>query len=396
MYSYLAQGTILHLGHSPYQNAPSLLATLGHQHVLDAVSPFWRGTTAPYGPLFLGLMSVVAGAAGSHLVAGVLLTRLIELVGLALLAVSVPRLARALGTEPRKALWLALISPLVMLQLVAAGHNDLLMVGLLATGVAYALRGRPLIGIAICALAGTIKVPALAGALFIAVAWGREERGRAEQLRFALAAAGVTVGVLGVVTLVTGVGFGWLSTSVFSTPAKVRLAITPATGIGYTVAALLSDVGIAVSAHRLEDTLGVVAAGVTALGGVVLVCRVRISKLVVLLGALLLIAAAGGPVAWPWYFAWGLILIAAVRGVPGSAALAVAVALSAFLVKPSGTLALPLGSAPAVVAVYLLIAAAAAWRSWRRRRDRHAPGSGDGRRVPGSPPVRDGAPSLVR
>ena len=44
-----------------------------------------------------------------------------------------------------------------------------------------------------------------------------------------------------------------------------------------------------------------------------------------------------------------------------------ALALSVFLVKPGGILALPLGSAPAVVAVYVAIAAAA-WHV-RRRRD---------------------------
>src|ERR1700759_156233 len=78
IYSYLAQGLILHLGHSPYHTAPAALAGLGHQHVLDAVSPFWRHTTAPYGPLFLGLLSLVAGVVGHHLVAGGLLARGVE------------------------------------------------------------------------------------------------------------------------------------------------------------------------------------------------------------------------------------------------------------------------------------------------------------------------------
>ena len=173
--------------------------------MLDAVSPFWRHTTAPYGPLFLGLLSLVAAAVGDHLVAGVLLARLLELAGAALLAVYVPRLARSMGSDGRRALWLALLSPLVTLELVAAGHNDLLMVGLLAAGVAYALDGRPLLGVAICALAATVKVPALAGAAFIAVAWGREELGRAAQVRFMATAALLAVAVLGAVTLLAGV-----------------------------------------------------------------------------------------------------------------------------------------------------------------------------------------------
>ncbi|HEY2318432.1 MAG TPA: polyprenol phosphomannose-dependent alpha 1,6 mannosyltransferase MptB [Solirubrobacteraceae bacterium] len=371
VYSYLAQGTILALGHSPYHTAPAALAGLGHPHVLAAVSPFWRHTTAPYGPLFLGLVALITAIVGSHLVAGVLLTRALELIGAVLLAIYVPRLARSLGTDARRALWLGLLSPLVTLELLAAGHNDLLMAGMLVAGVAYALDGRPLLGVAICALAATVKVPALAGAAFIAVAWGREELGRGAAARFMARAGVIALAVLGAVTLVTGVGVAWLSSGLFSTPAKVRLAITPATGVGYTLASLLSDVGIDVSHRGLEGVLGVVGFVLVALAGAVLLYRVRIGRLVASLGAFLLIAAAGGPAAWPWYFVWGLSLVCALRAAQRSLALALAIAVSVFAVKPNGILALPLPSAPAVVAVYLLIAAAV-W--WGRRRRREAPG----------------------
>jgi hypothetical protein len=384
VYSYLAQGLILHLGHSPYHTAPAALGGLGHQHVLDAVSPFWRHTTAPYGPLFLGLLSLIAAVVGPHLIAGVLLARGLELIGAALLAVYIPRLARSMGTDARRALWLGLASPLVTLELIAAGHNDLLMVGMLVAGVAYALDGRPLLGVAICALAATVKVPALAGAAFIAVAWGREELGRAAQARFLAAAGAIAVLVLAVVTLVAGVGVDWLSTSLFSTPAKVRLAITPATGLGYTVASLLSDVGLGVSHRGLEGAFGVIGFALTAVTGAIMLVRVRVSRLVPWLGAFLVIAAAGGPAAWPWYFIWGLALLCTLRAPQRSAGLALAIAVSVFVVKPNGILALPLQSAPAVVLVYALIAAAVWRQGRRRRRERSAPA-----------PVREGASSAL-
>jgi len=383
VYSYLAQGLILHLGHSPYHTAPAALAGLGHQHALDAVSPFWRHTTAPYGPLFLGLVSLITAAVGSHLVAGVLLTRLLELAGAALLAVYVPRLARSMGSDGRRALWLALLSPLVTLQLLLAGHNDLLMVGMLAAGVSYALDGRPMLGIVICAAAATVKVPALAGAAFIAVAWGREEPGRHGPIRFMGGAALLALAVLGVVTLVAGVGVDWLSTSLFSTPAKVRLAITPATGLGYTAASLLSDIGIGVSHRGLEGVFGVVGFGLTAVTGAVLLYRVRVRQVVPWLGAFLVIAAAGGPAAWPWYFIWGLALLAALRAVQRSTALAVAICVSVFVVKPNGILALSLHTAPAVVIAYVLIGAAV-WQHGRRRR-----------RHPGRAPMAEGSPKAL-
>jgi hypothetical protein len=370
VYSYLAQGTILHLGASPYHDAPGVLIGLGRAHVFESVSPFWRHTTAPYGPLFLELMSLIVGITGTHLIAGVLLTRGLELIGVALLAIYVPRLTRALGTDERRALWLVLLSPLLALELVSPAHNDVLMIGLLVAGVAFALEGRPLSGIAVCALAATIKIPALAGAVFIAVAWAREERGRSARLRFGLYAALVAALVLGAVTVASGVGVSWISTALFSTPAKVRLAITPATGVGWTVSALLRDLGVGTSSHGVEHAFGAVTLAITAVTGLVLLYRVRIPKLVLYLGAFLLIAAAGGPAAWPWYFAWGLVLIAGCRAPQRSLGLAVAIAVSVFAVRPDGTLVLPLHSAPAVLGAYGLVGLAVWYRRRRRGGDR--------------------------
>jgi alpha-1,6-mannosyltransferase len=390
VYSYLAQGTILHLGFNPYHDTPAVLSSHGAAHVLGAVSPFWRHTTAPYGPLFLGLVSVIVAITGSHLIAGALLIRAVELVGLVLLAVYVPRLARSLGTDPARALWLALLSPLVALELVSAGHNDILMVGLLAAGVALALDGRPLAGIAICALAATIKVPALAGAAFIAVAWARAEASRSDQVRFLLTAGAIAVAVLAAVSVVTGLGVSWISSGVFSAPAKVRLAITPATGLGWTAASLLHDVGVGVGTRSLESAFGGVAAAVTVAVGLVTLYRTRVPNLVVMLGTFLFVAAAGGPAAWPWYFAWGLVVVSACPGPQRSVALAVALALSAFLVKPGGILALPIDTAPAVLALYALIAIAALYSRRHRGGDSGAAGRS-------SHPVADGRPSaLVR
>ncbi len=363
LYSYLAQGTILHLGHNPYHVPPTVLDGLGQPHVLAAVSPFWRHTTAPYGPLFLELVSLIVGVAGSHLVAAVLLARALELAGLVLLAVFVPRLSRALGTDARRGLWLTVASPLTALGLVASGHNDLLMAGMLAAGVAVALEGRPLYGIAVCALAATIKVPALVGAVFIAVAWARTADDRAAAVRLLASAVVVAAAVLAAVTLASGVGVSWLSSSVFSTPAKVRLAITPGTNVGYTLAGVLHAVGISVSSRGMESACGDVAFAAAVVIGLVALSRVRVGRLVGVLGLVLMAAAAGGPAAWPWYLTWGLALVAAARGAQRSRPLVAALVVSAFLVKPSGVLAVPLGASPVVLAVYLVIAGVA----WHRR-----------------------------
>ena len=373
-YSYLAQGTVLHLGRNPYHSAPAVLAGLGHPAVLDAVAPFWRHTTAPYGPLFLGAVSLIVSVTGSHLVAGVLVLRALELIGIVLIARYVPRLAHALGADAARATWLALMSPILMLQLVSAGHNDVLMAGLLVAGVTIALQGHPLRGVALCAVAATFKVPALAGAAFITVAWLREERTAAERARFLLAAVLCAGGVLAVISLVTDLGLSWLSSSVFSAPARVRLAITPATQVGYTVGSLLRDAGVHVRLITVESAAVKLSTALAGVLGLWLLYRVRIARLAPYLGTLLIVVAAGGPAAWPWYFSWGLVLLAGCPGIQRSPALVAGAVAAVFLIKPNGILALPLPSAPVVMAVYALLALVF-WYSRRGGRGRGEPGA---------------------
>ncbi len=348
VYSYLAQGTLAHLGLDPYRDAPAVLAQHGQAHVLDAVSPFWRHTTAPYGPLFLWIVSWFTGAS---LVIGVLLIRALELVGFVLLAVFAPRLARTLGADPARAAWWVLLCPLVLLGLIAPAHNDLLMIGLLVAGVAFAIERRVLPAIAVCALAATIKLPAAAAIPFILVA----ASDRRTWFRGVVVAAAVVVGV----SVVSGLGFGWISSTVFSTPDKVRLAITPATALGWTVAQV-----VPIGARGLESAFGVVAFGLACVLGALLLWRTRRDNMVRNLGIALIAVAVCGPAAWPWYLTWGLALLAACPGIQQSRTLVLAVLASALVVKADGILAFPLHTAPVFVVLY--VGAAAVWLSRSR------------------------------
>ena len=369
MYSYLAQGTILHLGLDPYHVAPAVLGHLGRTRVLNAVSPFWRHTTAPYGPLFLGLVSVIAGATGSHLVAGILLLRAVEVAGVVLLAVFVPRLARSFGADARRAIWLAVISPLVLVELVAAGHNDALMAGLMVAGVTLARERHPLFGVLACTLAATIKLPAGLAVAFIVVSVARDLPTRLARIRFVSEAVALVLLGAAAVSAATGLGAGWISTTTLSTPAKVHLAITPVTEIGWTLSKALHLAGVAVSATRLESGVGDIALCATALLGLVLLWRARFDNFVLCLAVVLVVAAFAGPAAWPWYFCWGLVLFAGLALAQKSRWLPVALAASVFLVKPDGILVLPLQAAPGCLAIYVALAALAAYR-WRHRPER--------------------------
>ena len=166
LYSYVGQGLLVHHGLNPYTVGPS---ALGHIPLLSAIATVWRDTTSPYGPLFVVSTKAVASVAGGSLVVQVVAFRALELIGVALVMVSLPRLARHLGTDPGVALWLGALSPLALFSFVASGHNDSLMVGLLVAGVTLAVTGRMLPGLLLCALAATIKLPAAAAVAFLAV-----------------------------------------------------------------------------------------------------------------------------------------------------------------------------------------------------------------------------------
>jgi len=368
LYSYLAQGWIARLGLDPYHVAPSALAGLGHPGVLDAVSPFWRRTTAPYGPLFLALVRTVVGVTGSGLVAGAVAVRLVVAgVGLGLLAAYLPRLARRLGGSPAGAVWLVMLNPLVLFQLVAPGHNDLLMAGVMVAGVTVALSGAPLLGIVVCALAATVKLPALVAAAFIAASWIRDAPDGTRARRAAWAALAVAI-TLAVVSAASGLGFGWISGGVFTTPRRVHLAITPGTALGWTLATGLRGAGLGVDVRSLESGCGLLALGLVAALALRSLWDVRWPGLAVRLAVVLVAFALGGPAAWPWYLSWGLVLlVCAPRRAWSTGAIAAASVLGAFVVKPDGILALPIQSAPAVLCLYLACGGIA-WWAWLRRR----------------------------
>ncbi len=368
VYSYLAQGTILHLGHNPYHLAPIALKHLGQAHTLHSVSTFWQKTTAPYGPLFLYIVGLFVAATGGKLVVAAILVRLLELLGVALLAISLPRLAARAGGEPRRAVWLMVLSPLVLLELVAPAHNDALMVGLMALGVMVALERSPALGIAICAAAATVKVPAAAAAVFIALVWMRETPGTANRLRVLIEAVAVFAAVVAVISIGTGVGLSWLSGSLFSTPNKVNLAITPATAAGYTLASLLKDAGVAVGQHTLAHVFTRITFGLTGIYALWLLYRARRESLVRDLGLLLVVAAVLGPAAWPWYLCWGLALLAADRKGPLWLAMPIVLIVGAVIIKPNGILAVPSQAAPYVTILYLVLALIAVVQVLRHRR----------------------------
>ena len=69
------------------------------------------------------------------------------------------------------ALWVAVANPMMVIHMVGGGHNDLLVMGLLAAGALFALRGRHVAGIALVTAAMAVKASAGVALPFLVLVW---------------------------------------------------------------------------------------------------------------------------------------------------------------------------------------------------------------------------------
>jgi alpha-1,6-mannosyltransferase len=307
VFSYAAQGEMMSHHINPYHYGPG---TLGSGPYVSGVDPLWANTPAPYGPLFLMLAGWSASLSFHHALVTVALLRLQSVVGVALMAYCIPRLARSFGRDAGPAFVLAVLNPLTLLALVGGAHNDAIMVGLLLAGVTAARAAHPAWGVVLCALAASIKVPAAIGIVYVAWEWagpGADGRRGAPSL---LRAGLITVGVMGVLSLVSGLGWGWIAN--LGGPGTVRSWMAPATAVGLLMSGTAHAVGIGVGLGgtlTLTRAVGLVSAAVIALW--CLRNRERIGVLGAL-GVTLMAFVLLGPVVQPWYLTWGVILVAPV------------------------------------------------------------------------------------
>jgi hypothetical protein len=277
---------------------------------LEEVGSLWLDTPAPYGPLFLLLGHLQVSVTGEHVYLGALVQRAVAMIGVFLIARYLPRLARAYRVDPVMATWVGLLNPLVLMHFVSGAHNDALMAGLLLAGLWFARDGRPWLGVAVVALAGTIKVPALVGLGFVGLIWaGAGASLRLRALRWGQAAV-ASLGVFLVINAVSGLGFGWVGA--LDTPGIVRSWISPVTTLAVGTGWLVDTLGFAVagdtvlSAFRVVATLGVLVFAAYRL------LRPRPDRSPVrACGEVLFLLAAFGPVIQPWYLLWGMIVLAA-------------------------------------------------------------------------------------
>jgi alpha-1,6-mannosyltransferase len=307
VFSYAAQGEMMSHHINPYHYGPG---TIGSGPYVSGVDPLWANTPAPYGPLFLMLAGWSASLSFHHALITVVLLRFQSVAGIALIAYCIPKLARSFGRDPGPAFVLAVLNPLTLLALVGGAHNDAIMVGLLLAGVTAARSFHPVWGVVLCALAASIKVPAAIGIVYVAWDWAGPFADWRRRARMVVRSGLVTVAVMGVLSLVSGLGWGWIAN--LGTPGTVRSWMAPATGFGLLISGSAHVIGIGVGLGgvlTMTRAIGLVAAAAIAV--YCLRHRDRIGMLGAL-GATMMAFVLLGPVVQPWYLTWGIIIVAPV------------------------------------------------------------------------------------
>jgi alpha-1,6-mannosyltransferase len=307
VYSYVAQGEMITRGFNPYVHGPSVL---GSGRILSLVDPLWLHSRAPYGPAWERLSGGIVHLAGHDVLAALVGFRAVALVGVVLIAVGVPALARSVGRDQAAAFALAVLNPLVLLVLLGGAHNDALMLGLLVAGCAVARRNHVMIGLALCVLAGEVKIPALIGVVFIGWWWGEGApswRERIPRMAIALStAAGMTV----LVSALSGLGWRWLGG--LSDPGVVVSWLDPASAIGLGLSHLVGVVGGGHHSAVFVDSARAACLFLAALISLFLLARSRRIGDLGALGWSLVAFVVLGPVIWPWYETWGFVFLAVI------------------------------------------------------------------------------------
>ena len=319
IYSYAATGLQLQVGQNPYHEGVRHLASPW----VSSVSRVWLDTPAPYGPLFMGLARFAAGASGGHLLVDVALLRLLAVASVVVIGWAISAIATSLGTDPARATWLGVVTPLVGAHLVGGAHNDALMVAGMSAAVALALRGRGVWACLALAAAMAVKVPAVVAVPFVALVVASDGAGFAagdgpavSWLRLVGRAVVVGMGTVAafvVMSLASGLGFSWVAA--LGTPGDSVQWTSLPTGLGMGVGALGTLVGHNVEAPAVS-ALRIVALGVLAVTLVLLWLRAvheaRDARAVVRYAGLAMVAVIVlSPAFHGWYLFWALPLLAA-------------------------------------------------------------------------------------
>jgi hypothetical protein len=305
VYTYAAQGEMVSHHINPYDYGPNVLGSTPFNNFGD---PFWAGNESPYGPTFLEIDGVVDQASGHDFLVDVALLRLLEVAGIALMALATPTLARWAKRDPAHAVLLGAGSPLVLLSLLAGDHNDALMVGMLMAGLAVARRVGIVPGVIICALAAGVKSPAALGVLFLGWVWPGPDATTRRRIGHTALAGLIALATMETAALLTGTGWGWIRTT--TTADAAFTGVTPINIVARGASILSHLFQVPLSTADFHPVFSVLGLLVAAYVGYRLLRRAPQDGVVRCLGLTLLVFALLGPIVWAWYVTWGVVVTA--------------------------------------------------------------------------------------
>ncbi len=357
MYAYACQGALFGAGLNPSEVGVSAQPCPW----LESVSPVWRDTPTPYGPLWI-MLAGLAAAFGSQAVA-LAVFRLYAVIAVVALAAAVPVLARRLGVPENRALWLVVCCPIIGVHVVGGGHNDALTMALLVAGlaliagparpVAALAAGGALVGAAI-AVKTTIGVVLPFAVLLAAGGLDLDRAGLTRLLRRGGAVAGGAVAALVALSLSSGLGFGWAVA--LSGAGESRGWTSPPTAVGIAVNAVATPAGADID---VVPPIRAAALGLLLVALVVIWWRFRRGDQLAGAALALLAVIFLAPITQPWYLLWPLTLLAVT--VVATRWLEIAVIASMFLILPNGDGAWKPLQVPLAFAVTALVG----WVAWR-------------------------------
>ncbi len=367
VFVYYVDGEALARGFNPYQSGVS---ALGPTEMVHMVHELWRTTTTMYGPVFMRLAQGVAEISGGSVVTAVLIFRAIAVLSVIGMAASVVAIARGLGRPAGQGFVFAVMNPLTLLHLLNGAHNDATMLALLMGGLAFGVTLAAdktkrvlvwrMLAIAFCVTGAMFKIPAFAGVLVLGWMWCSEGSSIAKRMIGAAVAGAVGLVLFELLTLASGLGWGWTASS--DVPGLAHPLLAPANAVP------LSFGGLFGNGFGLNSITRGIATFSSVIFGTWLIFRTgrhgTNEQLVRALGWAVLAIAWLGPALYPWYLTWGVVIVGAIGIGRLEKPLTVAIILVTFLIAPGGYGFLDLWADWRRTATAFVVTAAYAWAIW--------------------------------
>lgn len=349
VYAYACQGALYASGRSPYKVGVSALPCPW----LDSVSHIWQNTPAPYGPVFL-MLAGFASKLGSQL-AAIIALRLMSVVGVAIMAVSMPVLARRVGVPADRAVWLLLACPLLPLHLIGGAHNDALTVGLLVAGFAVLAVGSHrmlalIVGGIVVGLSISVKTTVGVALPFAALfgAGGPLLPPMPVLIKRAGTVMVAALGTLLIFSFGSGLGVGWVGA--LSHAGDSISWTSPPSGVGQAIDYLFRPFGLHLNAVPVIRAIALVALPFVLL---LILWHSRNHNPLYGAGLAMLATIFLAPVTQPWYLVWPLAMFAATN--VSARWLAGTIVVSMFTVLPDGSGLNKITQVPASFAMTALV-----------------------------------------